>query len=318
VIEYRTFRNSDPARIVSLWNRCPLGRGAATGVSVDAFETLNFAQPYFDPEGVIIATEGGELVGFTHAGFGVDSEGKTLCHRLGVICAVLVHPSFRRRGIGRELVRRAEDYLRQRGATTIDAGPLEPRDPFFFGLYGGSQPAGFLESDPDAAAFMAALGYQPAERIAVLQCDLTALKAPMSFRFINVRRRIELTLAAEPDQVSWWWATRYGRLETLHFALRQKEGTVELAEMTVVGLDLYLTAWQQRAVGFADMRTLESELRKGYAQTLLVETCRRLKDELVTLAEAHASETNTPVIKLLETCGFCRVDTGIVYRRPDA
>lgn len=46
-----------------------------------------------------------------------------------------------------------------------------------------------------------------------------------------------------------------------------------------------------------------------------MEASRRLKDELVTLAQANPLESNTAVIKLLESCGFNRVDTGIVYRR---
>ena len=315
MIEYRTFRNADPARIVALWNGCPFGRGAATGVAVDAFETLNFAQPYFDRKGLILACEGADIVGFVHAGFGANADESALSYESGVICAVLVHPSFRRRGIGRELVTRADAYLRERGAKTIYAGPSEPRDPFFFGLYGGSCPSGFLESDPDAAPFFVALGYEPVERYAVYQCDLTTQRSPMSFRFITVKRKIDVTITPEPQNVSWWWATRYGRLDSVEFSLHPKENPSELAEMTVVGMDLYMTAWQQRAVGLTRMRTQETELRKGYAQALLIETCRRLKDELVTLAEAHALEANTPVLKLLESCGFTRVDTGVVYRR---
>jgi len=315
VIEYRTFHNSDPARIVALWNGCPLGRGAATGVAVDVFETLNFAQPYFDREGLILACDGPDVVGFVHAGFGANAQETALSYDSGVICAVLVHPTCRRRGIGRELVSRAEAYLRSRGAQSLYAGPCEPRDPFFFGLYGGGCPSGFLESDADAAPFFQAMGYEPIERYAVMQCDLSTQRTPMSFRFITVRRKIELTVTPEPPHVSWWWATRYGRLDTVEFSLHSKEAPDDLAEMTVIGMDLYMSAWQQRAVGFSQLRTRETELRKGYAQALLMETCRRLKDELVTLAEAHALESNTPVLKLLESCGFARVDTGVVYRR---
>ena len=315
MIEYRTFRNSDPARIVALWNGCPLGRGAATGIPVDAFETLNFAQPYFDRAGLILAWDESELVGFVHAGFGTNAEESALACDSGVICAVLVHPSYRHRGIGKELVRRGEEYLRGRGAKTVYAGPSEPRDPFFFGLYGGSSPSGFLESDADAGPFFTKLGYEPVERYSVFQCDLAKQRSPMSFRFVNVRRKIELSITPEPQHVSWWWGTRFGRLDSVEFALRSKESSADLAVMTVVGLDLYMTTWQQRAVGLTHLRTQETELRKGYAQTLVIEACRRLKDELVTLAEAHALESNTPVLKLLQTCGFSQVDTGVVYRR---
>lgn len=315
MIEYRTFRNSDPARIVALWNGCALGRGAATGVTVDAFETLNFAQPYFDRKGLILACDGADIVGFVHAGFGANADESALAYDSGVICAILVHPSFRRRGIARELLKRGESYLRERGAQTLFAGPSEPRDPFFFGLYGGSSPSGFLESDCDAAPFLSAMCYEPIERHTVLQCDLSKQRSPMSFRLVNVRRKIELAITPEPPNASWWWGTRYGRLDSVEFALRPKESPSEVAEMTVVGLDLYMTSWQQRAVGLTHLRTQESELRKGYAQALVIEASRRLKDELVTLAEAHALESNTAVLKLLESCGFVRVDTGVVYRR---
>jgi ribosomal protein S18 acetylase RimI-like enzyme len=318
VIEYRTFYNRDPARIAALWNGTPLGRGAAIGIGVDAFETLNFAQPYFDRKGVILACEGEEVIGFTHAGFGANADESALSYEAGVICAVLVHPNYRRRGIGRELMRRAEEYLRERGAKKFQAGPSAPLDPFFFGMYGGSRPSGFLESDPDAAPFLTALGYQPTQRHGVYQCDLTTQRTPMSFRFVNVRRKIELTVTSEPPHVTWWWETHFGRLDTVQFSLHPKENPSEVAELTVVGLDLYLTTWQQRAVGLTELRTVTSELRKGYGQALLTEACRRLKDELVTLAEAHALESNTPVIKLLESCGFSRVDTGVVYVRDGA
>jgi ribosomal protein S18 acetylase RimI-like enzyme len=318
VIEYRTFANRDPARIAALWNGTPLGRGAASGIAVDALETLNFAQPYFDRKGVILAFDGSELVGFTHAGFGPNADESALSYEAGVICAVIVHPNYRRQGVGRELVRRAEAYLRERGAKKIQAGSSAPLDPFFFGLYGGSRPSGFLESDPDAAPFLNAMGYQAVERYGVYQCDLTTQKAPMSFRFVNVRRKMELTVSPDPPKITWWWETRYGRLDTVQFSLHSKENPAEVAELTVVGLDLYLTAWQQRAVGLAELRTVTTELRKGYAQALLVETCRRLKDELVTLAEAHAIESNTPIIKLLESCGFNRVDTGVVYVKAES
>ena len=318
MIEYRTFFNRDPARITALWNGTPLGRGAASGIAVDALETLNFAQPYFDRKGLILACEGAEVVGFTHAGFGPNADESALSYEAGVICAVLVHPNYRRRGIGRELARRAEAYLRERGAKTLQAGPSAPLDPFFFGLYGGSRPSGFLESDPDAAPFFGSLGYRPVERHGIYQCDLTTQRNPMSFRFVNVRRKIELTVAPEPAMATWWWETRYGRLDTVQFSIHSKENPADVAELTVVGLDLYMTAWQQRAVGLSELRTVTSELRKGYAQALLVETCRRLKDELVTLAEAHAVESNTPVVKLLESCGFSRVDTGIVYVRAES
>ena len=153
MIEYRQFRNSDPPHILRLWHECGLGRGAALGISCNEFDEIIFAQPYFDPGGVIVACRDGELVGFIHAGFSVNEPQTWLAKDEGVIGAVMVHPHSRRQGIGRELVHQAENYLHRWGSQKIFAGSSNRRDPFYCGLYGGSQSAGFLESDRAAAPF---------------------------------------------------------------------------------------------------------------------------------------------------------------------
>lgn len=315
MVQYRTFRNDDPPRILALWEQAGLGRGAAGGLTVDAFETLNFSQPYFDPVGLIIAEEGDQLLGFVHAGFGSNADGSALARERGVVCAVIVRPDVRRRGIGRELVARAESYLQRAGATVLLAGPAAPNDPFFFGLYGGSRPAGFLESDPAAAPFFAALGYEPAERIGIYQRDLSRQTDPMSMRLMGIRRRMQLCVGATPPNPTWWWITRFGRLDTVRFQLTLRGDEAAVAAITVVGLDLYLPKWQERAIGMADLHVASAERRQGYAQALILEVCRRMREELVTRVEGHASEAEPHVMALLQSVGFQRVDTGVVYRK---
>jgi ribosomal protein S18 acetylase RimI-like enzyme len=318
VIEYRSFHNSDPPQLVRLWETGGFGRGAAAGLTPDAFERLVFSQPFFDPDGLIVACDGPKIVGFVHAGFGVNVESTTLDRSSGVLCAVVVERAFRRQGIGRELVARAERYLAAAGATSITAGPAPPRDPFYIGLYGGSRISGFLESDPDPAQFFPAVGYAPLERHAVLQRSVDEPSTPMNFRLLSIRRKTELGVADEPQQSTWWWLTRFGRLDFLRFVLAPKDGGPAVAELTIVGLDLYLPKWQQRAVGVIDLFVPESERRKGYAQALLIEVCRRLRDELVTLLEAHVPERDTATLALFESAGFRRVDAGVVYGRVES
>lgn len=317
MIEYRRFHNSDPPRIAALWHAARLGRGAAGGFSSDALELLNFAQRYFDREGLILAVdrERDLVVGMVHAGFGPNEDQSGLHTGVGVICSIVVRPEYRRRGIGRELVRRAEEYLRGRGAETILAGPAAPFDPFNVGLYGGSQPSGFLESDPEAAPFLAAVGYEPVERFAILQRDLQTGRDPMSFKVVNVRRKTQLGMSHGPAEPTWWWTTRYGRLDTLRFLLTPKTGGEPLAGVTILGLDLYLPKWQERVIGLTDLDVPEAERRKGYGQALLLEVAKRLREELVNKLEAHVSESNPAAIRVFEAAGFSRVDTGVVYRK---
>src|SRR5688572_10695523 len=55
VVQYRSFRNTDPPRIVDVWNECFTGRGAVTLRNSTPLETLVFAKPIFDPAGFFLA-----------------------------------------------------------------------------------------------------------------------------------------------------------------------------------------------------------------------------------------------------------------------
>jgi GNAT superfamily N-acetyltransferase len=314
VVDYRPFHNSDPPELRRLWHECGLGRGAATDFDADVIETVVFAQPYFDPNGLIVAVDDGTPVGFVHAGFGPAASGAMLDKRTGVICVVMVAPSYRHRGIGRELMARAEAYVRALGAETIFAGGAAPNDPFYFGLYGGSQPAGFLDSDPLAAPFLAATGYQPVTRHIVLQRSLVEKSDPIGLRLMGVRRATKLG-TAPCESRPWWWQTRPGRLDSIDFALLPKSGGEPVASVTVLGLDFYIPRWQQRAIGFIDLQVPEPLRKKGYGQALLVEVCKRIRDEMITLAEAHVVEGDIAAATVFESAGFHPVDAGVVYRR---
>ena len=182
-----------------------------------------FRPALFRSHGLILACDGAELVGFVHAGFGANAEESALAYDSGVICAVLVHPSYRGSGIGRELVRRAETYLREKGAKTIYAGPSEPRDPFFFGLYGGSSSVGISRIRCRRGPF--------------LHCDSVTNRSnatPSSVRPDDAEEPDEFPLRQRPPKnrtddharaanISWWWGTRYGRLDSVEFACAPKK-----------------------------------------------------------------------------------------------
>jgi ribosomal protein S18 acetylase RimI-like enzyme len=319
VVWYRPFRNSDPPRLLALWNAADLGRGAAGGFSTDAFEVLIFSQPYFEREGLILAFAGDEgdesqPLGFVQVGFGPRDDGSGIDRETGVLCAIAVRPDQRRTGLGSELLSRGIAHLRHRGASTILAGPAPGFDPFYIGMYGGARVSGFLESDPAAAPFLRARGFQPLEAHGIFARNLDDTRDPVNFRLVTVRRRMELRVGPEPVRPNRWWLTRFGRLDSVRFLLCPKPGGPAVAGVTVVGLDLYVQKWNARAVGLMDVFVPEEERRKGYAQVLLLEVCRRLREELVTRVEMHVPESNEIGTNLLRSCAFEQVDRGIVYR----
>jgi len=315
VVSFRTFRNSDPPRLLQLFRQSRPGRAFACPESVDALERSVFCLPYFDPAGLLIVEDEGEVVGFVHSGFGYSEQLDKLDYSQGVICCVLVHPRLQKQGIGAELIQRSETYLRDRGAATIQAGQSRFCDPFYFGIYGGARPSGFLQSDAAADPFFLSLGYQPKSTIPVFQRDLTDRKDPMNFRLMALRRQTELIVTDQPENPSWWWYTRFGNMESMRFRLVDRKTGVSIATVTVVGLDHYISAWNERAIGLVDVLVEEPFRGQGFGQTLIIEAIRRLRTELITRAEIHIPEENVDAIKAVLAAGFNQVDTGIVYAR---
>src|SRR5690606_20222928 len=110
----------------------------------DTLERYVFSKPYFDREGLILAEVDGKVVGMGHFGFGCDETFSHLDRTHGTACMLLVHHAYRRRGIGSKLLELGQAYLRERGTVYQYAGSLHPINPFYLGLYGGSESPGIL------------------------------------------------------------------------------------------------------------------------------------------------------------------------------
>ena len=95
-----------------------------------------------------------------------------------------------------------------------------------------------------------------------------------------------------------------------------KAGGDEVAGVTVSGLDLYIDRWGERAIGLSDLEVKDASRRQGHAQALLIEVIRRMRQEQVSLAEAHIAEDNPAALATFKSVGFEQIDRGVVYRKP--
>lgn len=317
VIEYRSFRNPDPPEILRLWNECDLGRGAAKDFPCDALESLSFSQPYFDPKGLILAVQDERIVGFIHAGFEPHDSKSKMSTDIGVICALMVHPEFRRQGIAKQLLQEAIKYYAGKDTTQIYAGASAGRDPFYVGLYGGSRPSGFLKSDDHSDVFFNSVGFEPHREFGIFQRNLHDRKDPINIRVLGLRRKYEVQIIDQPADANWWWFTRFGRLETLRFNLVPKNGGDSVAAISVVGLDLFLPTWKERSIGLFDLHVEDDQRRKGFAQLLVLEVLKRMREELFSVAEMHVPIEDERLTGLMESCRFEQIDSGLVYKLTD-
>ncbi len=171
VFSYETFHPSKLSSLIRFWNETFSGFRHFIPIDAPLFRDRIVEQEAFDPSGLIIAVHGGQVIGMIHAmrpaphSYFVYRENK--CAENGRIALLGVRADHRRKGIGSELLRRAEDYLtRHIGAQgSILAGdywvPLYhtlegPRQPF----WGDTEMIGISEKNAGFISFLRMHGYR--------------------------------------------------------------------------------------------------------------------------------------------------------------
>jgi ribosomal protein S18 acetylase RimI-like enzyme len=314
VIHYRTFRNGDPPGLVEVWNQSFTQRGSVHLQGCTWMEYFLFSKPYFDPEGLIIALADSQVVGFAWAGFGPNETESALDPHAGVVCLLGVLPSHRGQGIGSELLRRAEAYLRGRGSQDVFAGPMYPLNPYSFGLYGGSYSPGFLDSDAQARPFFEHKGYTIEGTALVFQ---RAMRQPLTLadgRFAAHRLRYEIH--ASPFQgTTWWQECILGPIELHEYRLQDKLTGRTAARALMWEMETYTGRWGEHAIGISDIVVPAELRRQGLARFLLAQVLRYLQDQFFTVVEIQTRADNEAAISLMRGLGFEQVDSGHIYRK---
>ncbi len=314
-IQYRRFRNPDPPALVQVWNEAMSSRGAAFLQGTTPLEYYVFAKGYFDYNGLIVAEERGKIVGFVLAGFGPEETANfRVSNASGVISAVVVRPKYRRQGIGTELVRLAEAYLRGKGAKNIFFGGLRPLNPFLLGIYGGSELPGVLRSDTDAEPFLTANRYEPWDTTVVLNRTLDTPLNVTDPRFPSIRKRFEVRILPRPVSPRWYDECVLAPLEVLQFPLQETTMKMTVAQANVWDMDLFGWRWHQPAAGIIDVEVHQNCRKQGLGKYLLVQIIRYLQDQFFALAEVQTMQQNTSALNLYQGLGFQKVDEGRIFR----
>ena len=315
VINYRTFRNGDPPGLVEVWNEVFTGRGAVRMQGCSWIEYFLFAKTYFDPESLIVACDANErIVGFALAGFGPDDTERALAHRTGVLSLLGVSAAHRGRGVGSGLLHRAESYLRERGGQDLFAGPMVPLNPYGFGLYGGSNSPGFLDSDPFARPFLEHKGYVLENTCLVFQ---RSIKRPLNVsdgRFSAHRARFDIH-ASPFKGTTWWQECVLGPIELHEYRVQDKLTGHTVARALLWEMETFTSRWNEPAIGITDFVVPVEARRQGLAKFLLAQILRYLHEQFFSIVEIQTRADNPAAIGLLRGLDFEQVDAGHIYRR---
>jgi len=301
--------------LAELWNACLAGPRTLT-IPPRAnvlLEHFLLSKPYFDPAGLTFALDDDRPVGLALAGFAPNADGSDLDRSRGVLCLLGVVPDSRGKGIGSELLRRSEDYLRQHGARELLAGPVPPNNPFLFGLYGGANTPGFLDSSP-LRAFLEKRGYQANCEIGIFQRNLDRVSNPPDPRFNDLRQNYDIVYSP-CTPVSWYSEAVLGPFESIEFRLQHKQTRKCPARCVLWEMDLFRFSWQRACVGMLHLEVDPDSRRQGMSRFLLSQLLLYLQRQSLNVLEAQLPLDNTAGLNLLRGLGFEQVDLGRGFRR---
>jgi len=317
VTRLRAFLNTDLPALADIWNRQPESRCRAQPITSMLLERHVMCKPYFDRHGLIVAeSDEGRPVGFVHAGFGPRDDFAQLSTELGVVCMLLVADGAGRDAIARDLLAAAEQYLHSRGARVIYAGQIFPLDPFYLGLYGGSEMPGVPQSDQPLRALLDAAGYQEADRVTILQADATGSRPTMDRKQLMLRRKFQTEARFDPPSDTWWEACTRGVTERTRFVVRPKGSETPCGQATFWDVEPLASSWGVHAVGLVQLEVDHQHRRQGLATLLISEAMRQLHGYGVTRVEVQTMQRNTAAVHLYQRLGFQQVDEGVVLRKP--
>ncbi len=319
MIRYRPFRNADPPALAGLWNQGLPALGVARPLGSHEFDALVLDKPTFDPLGLIVAeNDDGKPIAFVHAGFGVSDDQsmpRTVDSELGSIAMLVVNPEFETdRELLAGLLGHAEEYLRSRGAKVIYAGGQYPVNPFYWGVYGGSEFAGILSSHLSFLRTVQNAGYEPVSTTVLLQVDLSKPE-PRDPKGVIHRRMTKLEILDDAKPPTWWESASIGLFRPTLFRLVSRADERELARAST---------WEMAGFGRTDgkvhlgMHAVEvaSEVRRqGYGRHLVGEIMRKARTQWNEVIDVQTRATNLPALGLYQALGFERVETSTLYRR---
>jgi ribosomal protein S18 acetylase RimI-like enzyme len=311
----RPFRNADPPELVTVWQSRRDPAGLRAQVTAETFDQFVLGKPYFDPAGLLLAENDGQVLGFAHAAFGANDAEDAVTTELGTTCMIVVRPDCDEAQVAACLLRHAEDYLQQHGAKVIYGGGIRPMNGFYLGLYGGSELPGVLESDALAQNAFLGAGYREIDRTLLFRRDLSTFEAVVDRRQMQVRRQMVVEVVVDPPSRSWWDACTIGAFELVKFALVPKTGGAAAATALFRRMELVPTTMHAWSLGLIDVWVEESARRRGLAMFLLSEAFRQFLRDGTHEVEVQAMQHNLAAHSLYRKMGFQQFGQGSVFRK---
>jgi ribosomal protein S18 acetylase RimI-like enzyme len=320
VIRYRSFRNSDPPALAALWNQVVPEQSGVRPLRVHELDDHAFGSVYFDRHGLTVAELEGRIVGFVHSGFGPDLPVEStrpfaLGHSMGTIAILAVEPGLGDSQVPRDLILEAERYLRSRGASVLYAGGQFPLNPFYWGLYGGSEGSGVAAYHLNFPEVLAEMGYEPVSTTVSLEFDLRRPEQ-RDPRAVLIRRQTELLFEEDAMPAQWWENLALSDFRLTGVRIKGRSDGTEVARASIWDMSWFGRRDGRSRLGLFGVEVANAHRRKGYGRYLVCEISKWARERAISIVEVQAAATNRPALEFYESLDFQPVDHSTVYRLP--
>ena len=281
---------------------------------MSTLEHFVLSKPYFQREGISIATADGQVVGFSHAGFGPSEDRLSVDSSTGIICTVQTLPDWRNLETYNALIRSAEAFLKSRHATSIVAGPVESYECFYHGLSSLGESTGVPQPDLLLHDAFHAAGYKASEHNVALRRDLVQFRFPFDRKIRMLQRQHEVIVDLETDLTDWWELCRFGPMPRCGFNLVDRQSRSQIAR--VLWWDLgFSGASPQSAVAFTNLWVAEPKRRQGFGSLMMYDAMKQLKASGASFATARVNVNDEVGLAFFKSLGFEEMSRGATYSK---
>ena len=314
----RSFRNADPPALAEIWNRAVAARGFARPLTAYEFDDAVIGRIDFDPRGLAVAEQDGRIVGFAHAGFGPhDPDGRpgVLSYELGTIAMLAVDPLCLDPEVEQALIAISSNYLRKHGAKVLYAGGQLPLNPYYWGIYGGSEWAGIPSSHARFEASVRSAGFEPVATATLFEAHL-ALPEIRDPRCAIPRRLSKLEITEDAAPRDWWRALALGRYKLNLYRLLRKDDESLVASAYTWEMEGFPQLDGRPRIGLIDMEVEADQRRKGFGRLLVTEILRYARQQSIGVVAVQTRAANIAAISLYQSVGFEPSGTSTLFRLP--
>lgn len=303
----RPYRGGDEDAIIALWNES-LPQDA---ISLNFFRNRVLLDPNFQPEGALCALDqSGNIIGFILALFRkTPLEGTDLEPDNGWITVFFVKPEYRGRGVGTQLLERAERFLAENGRRNVFISPYAPN--YFY-------PGLDMLLYERAVEFLKSRGYRVLYSPVAMDMSLVGFQVPADVKELKKKREGEgysftqLTTSLVVDLISfasvnfgadWARSIREGLLRGIPYDNFRVAVFHDGEREMVVGFAMY-GAYDNVAERFGPFGVQESRRGLGLGKILLYDTLDVMRQNGLHNAWFLWTGENSPAGYLYKKVGF--------------